>query len=109
MTNKEECTMCDGQGYMTNDNYETGDCIACDGTGFVLVEKNEELLEMLHERDAQIADLHRQLLEKDAGIKACKEALEEISDFPKVRGIGGFMDKYNEIIAIAEHALKRLN
>lgn len=38
MTNKEEeCFLCDGRGYMTNENYETGDCIACDGTGFVLV------------------------------------------------------------------------
>ena len=33
---KEECTMCEGQGYIMNEDYETGDCITCEGAGFIL-------------------------------------------------------------------------
>ncbi|MGG4039917.1 hypothetical protein [Heyndrickxia ginsengihumi] len=69
--------------------------------------KVNELLEELHEADAKIADLQSQLIEKDEEMKRYKEALVEISGFPKVRGIGGFMDKYNGIITISEHALKQ--
>ena len=71
--------------------------------------KNVELREMLHEREAEIAELKYQLLEKEAEKKAFIEVIEQISDFPKVRGIGGFMDWYNGIIEIAEHALKKNN
>jgi RecJ-like exonuclease len=51
MTNKEEeCTLCGGRGDMTNENYETGDCIACDGTGFVLVFDYEQSDETTKQR-----------------------------------------------------------
>lgn len=69
--------------------------------------KVEYLLEELHESDAKILDLQRQLFEKEVEIKRYKEILEEISDYPKVRGIGGLMDSYNEMITKAENAIKK--
>lgn len=38
MEKELECSLCDGLGYMTDENYETGDCIVCEGRGFILVD-----------------------------------------------------------------------
>lgn len=35
-----------------------------------------------------------------------ENVLKEISEMPKVRGIGGLMDRYNAIIIKAENAIK---
>ena len=61
---------------------------------------NNEQIEWLIE---QVERVHEQadLLRK------YRDVLREIADYPKVRGIGGLMDSYNEIITLAELAVKK--
>lgn len=32
---REVCGLCEGDGSMTNEDYEAGDCPACEGTGYI--------------------------------------------------------------------------